>query len=246
MPLEHWIAFIVLALVAEILGTLGGFGSSLFFVPIAAYFLDFHAVLGVTAFFHVFSNFFKIAFFRKGIDRKLVIQIGIPATLFVVLGAYLSQFVTSSLLEIILAVFLISLSIFFLVYPAQTFKPNTYSTVGAGVFSGMAAGLVGTGGAIRGMALSAFALSKDVFIATSAFIDMGVDIGRSAMYFFQGYMKLEHVWLMVALFFTSFFGTYIGRWLLKFYSEKQFRTTVLLLILAIGVYTLIKQLILEQ
>jgi hypothetical protein len=42
-----------LALLAEILETVGGFASSLFFIPIASYFLDIHSVLGITALFHV-------------------------------------------------------------------------------------------------------------------------------------------------------------------------------------------------
>ncbi len=102
--------FILLALLAEILGTIGGFGSSLFFVPIASFFLDFHTVLGITAIFHVSSNLTKIAFFRKGFDKKLVIWVGIPAIIFVIIGAYLSKFITSSILEMLLAVFLIATS----------------------------------------------------------------------------------------------------------------------------------------
>ena len=75
--MEFLIYFILLALLAEILGTVGGFGSSLFFVPIAGLFFDFHSVLGITALFHLSSNISKIALFRKGFDKKLVINIGI-------------------------------------------------------------------------------------------------------------------------------------------------------------------------
>ena len=65
--LENLPFFILLAFIAEILGTVGGFGSSLFFVPIASYFLDFHSVLGITALFHVSSNLAKIALDRKSV-----------------------------------------------------------------------------------------------------------------------------------------------------------------------------------
>ena len=51
--MDHLLLFIILALFAEILGTIGGFGSSSFFIPIATMFLDIHSVLGVTALFHV-------------------------------------------------------------------------------------------------------------------------------------------------------------------------------------------------
>lgn len=111
--MDHLYSFVVLAFVAEVLGTIGGFGSSLFFVPIAAYFLDYHSVLGITALFHVSSNLTKIALFRHGFDKNIILWVGIPAVAFVVLGAYLSQFVNTALLEKILGVFLIVISVFF-------------------------------------------------------------------------------------------------------------------------------------
>lgn len=79
--------FLILALLAEIIGTIGGFGSSVFFVPIGNFYFDFHSVLGLTALFHLSSNLSKIAQFRKGIDRNLILFIGIPSVLFVLLGA---------------------------------------------------------------------------------------------------------------------------------------------------------------
>ncbi|MBY0433276.1 MAG: hypothetical protein K2U26_04110, partial [Cyclobacteriaceae bacterium] len=74
--LDNLPLFILLALLAEILGTVGGFGSSLFFIPIASYFLDFHSVLGITALFHVTSNISKIFLFKKGVDKRLIVQLG--------------------------------------------------------------------------------------------------------------------------------------------------------------------------
>jgi hypothetical protein len=74
--------FIILSIVAEILGTVGGFGSSVFFVPVANFFLDFQSVLGITALFHVSSNITKIAFFKKGLNKKVLLTLGIPAVIF--------------------------------------------------------------------------------------------------------------------------------------------------------------------
>jgi uncharacterized membrane protein YfcA len=89
------------------IGTISGFGSSVFFVPIAAYFFDFHSVLGITAVFHIFSNISKIVLFRKGVNWKIVLYLGVPAVIFVSLGALLSKYLDNHLLEIGLAVFLI-------------------------------------------------------------------------------------------------------------------------------------------
>lgn len=238
MPIEHLIYFIILALVAEILGTVGGFGSSLFFVPIAAYFLDFHSVLGITALFHVFSNLSKIALFKKGFDRRLVVSMGIPAVLFVIAGAYLSRFIPAGWLEGILAVFLILTSLVFLSFRTLTVRPTLFNAAQGGALSGIIAGMLGTGGAIRGIVLTAFNLRMDVFIATSAIIDLGIDVSRAIVYSMNGYVHTHDLYLIPLLFAVSIAGTFAGKQLLKHISEKQFRSFVLILILATGILSL--------
>ena len=230
----------MLALVAEILGTVGGFGSSLFFVPIASYFLDFHSVLGITALFHVSSNITKIAFFRKGFDRKLVVSIGIPALLFVIAGAFLSKFIETKILEITLAVFLILVSIVLLVFRNITVKPTLANSIGGGILSGFFAGLLGTGGAIRGITLAAYDLRMEVFIATSAIIDLGIDASRSVVYGLNGYIHLKFLYLVFILLLVSIAGTFIGKKILRKVSESQFKTIVLMLVFLTGLATFIK------
>lgn len=232
-----WLLLIVL--VAEVLGTIGGFGSSVFFVPFAGLLFDFHTVLGITAVFHVSSNLAKIALFRKGIDRKLIFNMGIPAVLFVIAGAFLSRFIGGYWLEIGLAAFLILMSSVLLMKSDFTLNPSRLTAATGGAFSGLAAGLVGTGGAIRGLVLASFSLNKDVFIATSAFIDLGIDVSRSVVYVEAGYFTIQLLPLIPMLLILSFVGTASGRYLLKFISEQRFQRYVLGLILLVGISTLV-------
>lgn len=225
---------------AEILGTVGGFGSSMFFVPIASYFLDFHSVLGITALFHVSSNVTKIFFFRKGYSTKLIINIGIPAVLFVILGSYISRFIKTDILEILLGCFLVCVSLVLLLFKKIIIKPTTFNSVSGGIISGFIAGILGTGGAIRGITLSAFSLPLDVFIATSAIIDIGIDSSRSVVYYLNGYITKDILYLVPILLVVSITGTWIGKKILGRMSEDQFKSTVLLLILITGIITLLK------
>jgi len=110
--MEEILIFVLLALIAEIIGTVSGFGSSILFVPIAALFFDFHIVLGITAVFHVFSNLSKIALFRKGIAKNIVLKLGVPAVVFVIIGAFLTRFMEARTMELILSVLLLVLSLF--------------------------------------------------------------------------------------------------------------------------------------
>jgi hypothetical protein len=232
--------FAFLALLAEILGTVGGFGSSVFFVPLAGYFFDIKTVLGITAIFHVFSNLSKLVMFYKTIDWKLTLLFGIPSVLFVILGAWLTTVVSFKYTEIILAVFLTLFSLL-LLWKSDLKLPKTKpASIISGSVAGFLAGFTGTGGAVRGLALSAYNLEKNLFVGTSAAIDMGVDLSRAIIYSENGYVHSENYMLIVVLAVVSVVGSYIGKLLIERISQDRFRNLVLALIGIVGGATLVK------
>jgi hypothetical protein len=234
----YW--FFGLAFVAEILGTVSGFGSSILFVPIAAMFFDFKTVLGVTAIFHVFSNLSKIAFFRKGIKKDLAIKLGVPAIIFVIIGAYITTILPTKNIELIMNVVLIFLALYLTTNFNKSLKQTDTNLFLGGSASGFLAGIAGTGGAIRGITLAAFQLPKEVFIATSAIIDLGVDFSRAIVYTSNGYFKKEHLFLIPFLIGISIIGSYIGKLILIKTSEKIFRYLVLAVIICTAIFQIVK------
>ncbi len=104
--------------------------------------------------------------------------------------------------------------------------------------SGGMAGLVGTGGAVRGLTLAAFNLPKEVFVATSAAIDMGIDVARTLVYAGNGYLHLHDPAWAPLLALVAMAGTWIGRLCLLHVPQNAFRTLSLLLVLGIGLVTL--------
>ncbi|CAM4319980.1 sulfite exporter TauE/SafE family protein [Cytophagaceae bacterium 50C-KIRBA] len=229
--METYSLFFFLALLAEIIGTVSGFGSSILFVPLASLVLDFKIVLGVTAVFHVFSNTSKILLFRNGIDKNIVLKLGIPAVLFVILGALLTNYIPQKKIELSMNIIILALSIYLMSGAHNRIQKNNRNLYTGGAISGFLAGLIGTGGAIRGITLAAFQLEKDVFIATSAVIDFGVDLSRAAVYISQGYFHQEHIILIPFLIIISIVGTYLGKIILTKISEKAFHYLVLSVII---------------
>lgn len=200
--MENYYSFIFLALLSEIIGTVSGFGSSILFVPIASLFFDFRSVLGITAVFHVFSNLSKIYLFRQGINKTVAFRLGVPAIVFVILGAWLTTYLPIKPLEAIMSVGLIGLSIYLLLNFNHTLKQSNGNLFIGGAASGFLAGIAGTGGAVRGITLAAFQLPKMVFIATSALIDLGVDSSRALIYVGNGYF--DHKYLALIPFFNRY------------------------------------------
>jgi uncharacterized membrane protein YfcA len=238
--MEKYYLFLILAFVSEIIGTVSGFGSSILFVPIASLYFDFKTVLGITAVFHVFSNLSKIALFRKGINKEIGFKLGIPAIVFVIIGAWLTTFIPVQKMELIMNIALVLLAVYLMININKTIQPTNSNLYIGGCVSGLMAGMVGTGGAIRGITLAAFQLPKEIFIATSALIDLGVDGSRAAVYVSNGYFEKEHVFLIPFLILISIAGSYIGKLILNYTSELMFKYIVLIVIIMTAILQLFK------
>lgn len=231
------ILFFVLLLVAEVLGTIGGFGSSMLVMPLAGFFLPFDQALGLTALFHVFSNGAKIILFRDGVSRRLLLWLGIPAVVGVIVGARLTIYFDERLLALVLGALLVLLGTVLLIRSEWKLRASNGNAVWGGVVSGAIAGLAGTGGAVRGITLAAFGLTKNAFVSTSAWIDMGVDLSRSVVYASQGFMSAGVLAYLPAMAVASFGGSYLGKLALARINQDTFRKIVLGLVVLMGVIT---------
>lgn len=236
------VLFYILAFISEIVGTVGGFGSSVFLIPLGGFFFDFQTVLAVTAIMHVFSNISKLVMFYKGINWRLMLLIGLPAVIFVLLGSWLSTILYLKYAELVLGIFLIAFSIFFFWKPDFKIEPTKPNAILGGTVSGFLAGLIGTGGAVRGLSLAAFNLEKNMFIATSAAIDFFVDASRTVVYLNNGYLEKEYYTTIPFLLAVAILGSYTGKLILKYISGVQFKKIVLSFVLIIGVIMIWKTL----
>ena len=230
--------FFFIALFSEIVGTVAGFGSSVFFVPLAGFFFDFHTVLALTSLLHIFSNAAKLVLFGRHVQWRLLFLLGIPSICCVIVGALLSTKLQFKYTELILGLFLIAFSVFFFCRPLIKVAPNPLNAVTAGGIAGFLAGVIGTGGAIRALALAAFDLEKNVFVATSAAIDSGVDFSRMIVYLRAHYLGPAFYWYVPGLLLVAFIGSYVGKIALNKLKQKNFRKIVLVLVFLIGLTTL--------
>ena len=234
------ILFLVVALISEILGTVGGFGSSAIFVPLAGFFFSLQTVLALTGVLHVFSNIAKLLLFRRTINYNIVLWIGIPSVLLVIVGARLNAEIDLKYTELVLGIFLILFSLILYFRPHFRLSTNRRNAVASGSVAGFLAGLIGTGGAIRAIGLAAFDLEKSTFVATSAAVDLGVDMSRSIVYIYNGYLKAEYYFLIPVLLAIAFVGSWIGKNILDKVSQDNFRKMVLILLFLIGVTQILK------
>jgi uncharacterized membrane protein YfcA len=234
------VLFLIVALISEILGTVGGFGSSAIFVPLAGFFYGLQTVLAITSVLHVFSNAAKLLLFRKTINYKIVLWIGIPSVIMVIVGAQLNSVIDLTYAELILGIFLVLFSCFLFFYPHYKLAPSNKNAVASGSLAGFFAGLIGTGGAIRAMGLAAFDLEKSTFVATSAAVDLGVDLSRAVVYIYNGYLRPEFYFYIPLLLAIAVAGSWMGKRILEKVSQENFRKIVLVLLFLIGITQIVK------
>ncbi len=226
--------FFISAFISEIIGTIAGFGSSTIFLPIALFFVDFKTAITLVAIFHISGNLGRVTFFRRGLNRKLILLFVVPSVLSTIVGALLVNYTSQSVLKFILGLFLLIFSALSIKYPNLKFKSSKTNTILGGSISGFFAGLIGAGGALRSAFLTSFNLKKNVYIATAASIALAVDATRLPIYFASGFLAPEFYIYIPLLFITAIAGSYAGKRIVDKIPQKRFRIFVLIAIGLIG------------
>jgi uncharacterized protein len=231
----HDLIVAALAFASEILGTLSGFGSSTFFVPAASHFERFQLVLALTSILHCFGNLSKLALFRQNFNYRLFILLAVPSIVFTGLGAFLAGQIQTVYLLKGLGIFLICWSLYFFLKGRETVQMPVWVAMLLTALSGFSTGLLGTGGAVRGIALASLGTETSVFVGLSAAIDLLGDILRAAIYLENGFMDWSQWHYLPLLLVAAWCGTYLGRMILGRVDQKMFEKIVSAFVLIGGI-----------
>jgi uncharacterized membrane protein YfcA len=115
--------------------------------------------------------------------------------------------------------------------------------VGGSIY-GFSAGLIGTGGPIRGALLSAFQLTPQTYISTSGAISFLVDLIRVPTYLLNGFLQPRYYIYVPFLFLVAITGAVMSRQLVARTSSPRFRQVIRLAIGGIGLKLVVENLIL--
>ena len=142
------ITFFVIAFVAAAVASVAGFGSATMTIPFLSWIIGFKQAIILIAFFHGFSNLFKLIQLRQAVNVRLMLWYGIPTVRTAVVGAYLLEIVAPEAIGLGIGIFLISFAVYTFINPSQTLPEREYVLVTGGLISGFTAGLIGLGGAL--------------------------------------------------------------------------------------------------
>lgn len=236
---SHEVIFLLLAFFSELIGTVSGVSSSTLFVPLAVLFESVKVALVLTAVLHVVSNTTRTFMYWKNIDWSLALKFGIPSIIMSGIGAKYSDLLSKDVFSVVLGVFLMSFSAAMLFFSgaAAALSKMRWLSYGAGALSGFLTGLLGSGGAIRALALTTFPLGPLAFTATSTLIDFGGDLLRLWIYLKNDYLDSGHYFYLPFLTLVAFGANLLAkRWLLRI-KREAFRKVVLILVFVIGLFS---------
>jgi len=193
---------------------------------------------------HLCATAYRFWTVRKALDVRIFILFGITSAAGGLVGALLNAYATNPVLTIIfgLALTLASMSELSGLGKRVRFHGNAGWIAGAA--SGLLGGLVGNQGGIRSAAMLGFELKPESFVATATAVALAVDGARVPVYLITEFHDIARYWLLLVIAVVGcIIGTVVGRRVLSQVSESVFRRSVAVLILALGVYMLVKGII---
>lgn len=201
--------FLIAAFLAEIIGTIAGFGSATVLVPAAASIFEIKKAIALVGLFHFFGQLVDGFIWRKHIIWRIGLLFAVLGVIFSFIGALLVTFMPSRLIQIALGAFLIGYAGRSLLGKPIRIPTSNKVLILVGGAIGFIAGLLGTAGALRVAALSSLNLKKDQFLGTSFAIAFLVDLTRVSVYLKSGILEMNlatWAWIFAAAILGSLVG----------------------------------------
>jgi uncharacterized membrane protein YfcA len=231
----RWLCFLACAGFAEVVGAMAGFGAATVLTPLAMLFLNAKTALAVVAAFHLFGTCSRLLFFGRHIRWSTWAQFGLTGVVCSFLGAHVAARLSPAAVELLFGSFLLLYVAGDLLLPGRLRLPAAPLTlVSGGAVSGVVAGLLGTGGAIRAACLLAFGLPQVVYLGTSAAIALVVDATRLPVYVAEGLIPSSLGPVLVSLAPVAFAGAWMGQRLVRRLPAAGFHRFVLVLLALMG------------
>lgn len=201
----------IVVLIGSALTLFSGFGLGTLLMPVMSIFFPLELAIFLTAIVHFFNNLFKLFFFYRHIDWKIILRFAPTA----IIGAWLGSLLLSQiedwnhplhlpLTQTTTNTINITIGCLLLVFALLEWTParlrpafNQKWLPFGGAISGFFGGLSGHQGALRSAFLAKTNLSKDGLIGTGIIIATCIDVSRMANY--VTHLNTQSLWQNSAL-----------------------------------------------
>jgi len=216
-----------------------GFGIGSILTPLLAVRLGMRVAVAAVSIPHLAGTALRFWLLRRHVDRRVLVTFGIASAAGGLGGALLQSRASNASLAIVLAALLLLAAASELFGLARRVRLGSTGAWIAGAVSGMFGGLVGNQGGIRSVALLAFDIEKQAFVATATAIALLVDAARMPVYLVTTGSDVRAAWPVVDVATLGVVaGTLAGGHLLRRIPESAFRRIVALLLFVLAAWLL--------
>lgn len=229
------------ALLGGGIAAISGFGIGSLLTPAMATLTPAKVAVAAVSIPHVIATAYRLWLIREHVDFRLLRSFGVMSAVGGLAGAVVNHFAASRALEVVLAVLLLFVGVGGLLGWTKRLRfQGPWAWVAGGV-SGFLGGLVGNQGGLRAGAMTGLGVSRDAFVATATATGLVVDLARMPVYLTGQWEALLPLWPMILLMTVGVLvGTLAGMSLLRRIPEERFQKVVAVLLIALGLWLLLK------
>lgn len=241
MPDMQILIAVAVSILAGAVASVAGFGIGSLLTPVLAPLLGVRLAVAAVSIPHAAGTALRLWRLRRHVDRTVLKHFGVASAAGGLAGALVHAWAANPALSVIFGVLLLLSGLAGLTGWTEKVHLRGAGATTAGALSGLFGGMVGNQGGIRSAALLAFPLNREAFVATATATALIVDAARLPVYLAtSGAELLAHKWLLIALTVGVLVGTLLGEGVLRRIPELIFRKTIAVLLLALGVYMLVR------
>ncbi len=235
---------VVVAVVAVLAGGVAsvvGFGIGSLLTPLLSLRVGTQLAVAAVSVPHFLATALRFFRLRAHVDRRVLLGFGIASAAGGLVGALLHAAAGSRALALVFGALLLFVGVSELTGLSRRMRFSGWVAWVAGAVSGLFGGLVGNQGGIRSAALLGFDVRKEAFVATATAVGVIVDLARMPVYFATQASGILRLWVwVVAASAGTIAGTIVGVPLLRRVPERLFRRIVAVLVLALGIYMIVR------
>jgi uncharacterized membrane protein YfcA len=244
MPTDSVWFLLVLAVVGFVAGavaSVSGFGIGSLLTPVLAVRVGTKLAVAAVSVPHAAATALRFWMMRRHVDRRLLLSFGLMSAAGGLAGALLHGHADNPALTIVFGGLLVFTGVMGLTGLSEKMRFRGWVGWVAGAASGFLGGLVGNQGGVRSAAMLGFDVPKHAFVATATAVGLIVDGARLPVYVATQGEGMAGLWPeAVAATAGAVAGTVAGARLLRRIPEPAYRRLVAALLLALGVFMLLR------